>query len=170
MFNGESLQLVYALLLRVYKALEAANVPVRVVFYDVACKLYAVAQGKKNSFPPLTEQVAGLKYLLDGFHRDNHVWCLQHMPHVDPERPENQEWRRHTNSEAAEQLNSWISGRAVAATEMTYARYFVYWHALFREHNAWLVRQQDRLPKRLPHDVIIHASVTPQRSRHPCAH
>ena len=57
---------------------------------------------------------------------------------VDPDHPDNIPLLQFRNSESCEQLNAWISGRIAAALNLTGARFGVYWHALFAEHNEWL--------------------------------
>jgi uncharacterized protein YbaR (Trm112 family) len=138
LWRGESLQLMYALLLRCFKRAREAGLHVSVVFYDNACKLLSVVKAKRASHTPLTEELACVRFLLDGLHRDNHTWCLEHLPEVDPERPENLELREGLNSMVAEEYNSWINERTLPATEMTFAHYHIYWWSLFGEHNEGL--------------------------------
>ena len=49
------------------------------------------------------------------------------MPEVDPEREENMHLVEDVNTQAAEELNSWINERTLPAAEMTFAHYHVYW-------------------------------------------
>ena len=60
------------------------------------------------------------------------------MPEVDPLQPENAKLLANKNTEAAEQLNSWMSGRTASGLEMTRGHFAVYWWALFDAHNEWL--------------------------------
>ena len=78
---------------------------------------------------------------MDGFHKANHVWCLNHLPEVNPDTEENAQLLAGKNTEACEQLNSWINERTAPAREMTPGHFGVYWWALFTEHNNWLGQQ-----------------------------
>ena len=101
-----------------------------------------MARMKAQDFPPWTQTfVEEVSIVLDRFHRDNHTWCLTHMPEVDPLQPANTELLANTNTEACEQLNSWISGRTASGLEMTGGHFAVYWWALFDTHNEWLDHQ-----------------------------
>ena len=111
------------------------------VAYDNACKLSAMATSKAKASPPYTELLSATRFLLDRFHRDNHKWCLTHMPSVDPERPENKKLLENVNTEACEQYNSWISDHTRPACGMSEARFAIYWWVMFLEHNAWLTSQ-----------------------------
>ena len=105
------------------------------VFYDNACKLLAVARAKQDLYPPYTDLFAQLKILLDQFHRNNHVWCLKNLPEVDCQSEANKQWVDGVNSQACEEMNSFINDRTVPSLEMTKGRYYVYWYALFRLKN-----------------------------------
>ena len=107
-------------------ALREKSVVVEAVFYDNACKLLALARSKKNMFPPLTTAFASLKILLDQFHRDNHVWCLKNLPEVDCQSEANEQWVDGVNSQACEDMNSFINDRTVPSLEMTKGRFSVF--------------------------------------------
>ncbi len=123
-------------------ALREKSVVVEAAFYDNACKLLALARSKKNMFPPLTTAFASLKILLDQFHRDNHVWCLENLPVVDCRSEANRQFVDGVNSQACEEMNSFINDRTVPSLEMTKGRYYVYWYALFRMKNARTIEQR----------------------------
>eukprot|EP00959_Pyramimonas_sp_CCMP1952_P441223 9236971-Pyramimonas_sp.AAC.1 len=63
------------------------------------------------------------------------------MPEVDPLRPENEKLLEGKNTEACEQLNSWISGRTRNGLEMTRGHFQMHWWILFDAHNQWLERE-----------------------------
>ena len=53
--------------------------------YDNACKLLSLARVKETQYLPWTKSfVEEVRMVLDRFHRDNHTWCLNNMPEVDP--------------------------------------------------------------------------------------
>jgi hypothetical protein len=160
---GESLQLIYVLVARAYSAMESGGCPPSVVFYDNACKLLALVRAKAHLHPPLTEALAMIRFLLDGLHRDNHTWCLQNLPEVDPEREENLHFREDFNTQAAEEYNSWINERTLAAAEMTGAHYNIYWWSLFNDHNTWLEQQASAFRRRYARG---HMANDPDRPRH----
>ena len=139
LYKGESVQVVYALLLQVIKAFKESGCEAKVAFYDNACKLLAVARRLSSAYQPWTGLASKVRYLLDGFHRDNHTWCLSHMPDVDPERPENLHLSENVNTQACEQYNSWINSHTLPACEMTEGHFHIYWWAMFHEHNKWLL-------------------------------
>ena len=115
---------------------------VEAVFYDNACKLLAVARAKQHLFPPYTDLSAQLKILLDQFHRNNHVWCLKNLPEVDCQSEPNKKWVDGVNSQACEDMNSFINDRTVPSLEMTKGLYYVYWYALFRLKNERTTEQR----------------------------
>ena len=156
LWKGESLQLVYALALRVTKAILAADLKVAVVAYDNACKLLAMARSKKACSPPETGLLALVRFLLDRFHRDNHHWCLKNMPEVDPETPENRKLLENVNTQGCEQLNNWISDHTRPACGMSESRFAIYWWVMFREHNCWLSDQSAALRRRFARDHMQH--------------
>ena len=129
----------YALALRVVKDLHDQGLEPAITAYDNACKLLAMARSKKDCMEPYTQILAKVKFLLDRFHRDNHVWCLENMPEVDPETPSNAELLANVNTQACEQLNSWLTEHTLPACGMTAGRFAIYWWVMFREHNAWLM-------------------------------
>eukprot|EP00959_Pyramimonas_sp_CCMP1952_P096155 2010144-Pyramimonas_sp.AAC.2 len=63
------------------------------------------------------------------------------MPEVDPLRPDNAKLLDKKNTEACEQLNSWISGRTRSGLEMTRGHFQMHWWILFDAHNQWLERE-----------------------------
>ena len=126
------------------------------VFFDLACKLLSVARAKADLFPPLTQEIASLRFLLDGLHRDNHTWCLENLPEVDPEREENLKHREGFNTIACEEYNSWINERTLPATEMTAAHDNIYWWSLFHDHNQWLEEQAAAKRRRYARGNMTH--------------
>ena len=54
------------------------------------------------------------------------------------DQPGNAELLAAKNTQAREQLNSWISGRTSSGLEMTQGHFSVYWWALFDSHNELL--------------------------------
>ena len=148
LLRGESLQLVYAMLLRLTGKLIASGHEPQAVFYDNACKLLAMARSKRACFPPLTENFADMVILLDQLHRDNHEWCLTHLPEVDCRRPEVSRYTVGVDTQACEQFNDFVNDLTPPAREMTAGRYWVYWSAIFRLKNNWQLRQRGDLRQR----------------------
>ena len=144
---------------------------VEAVFYDNACKLLALARSKKNMFPPLTTAFASLKILLDQFHRDNHVWSLKNLPEVDCQSEANEQWVDGVNSQACEEMNSFINYRTVPSLEMTKGRYYVYWYALFRLKNERTMEERALARQRFSRGYILQdpdkvvQKKTPRRAR-----
>ena len=109
--------------------------------YDNECKLLAFALQQRSEFPPYTNHfVDTMLIFLDKFHKDNHTWCLQNMHEVNPESEEVAALIQGRNTEACEQLNSWISHHTLSALEMQPGAFAIYWWSLFAEHNAWVQR------------------------------
>ena len=135
LLRGESLQLVYAMLLLLVGRLKQRGFEPKAIFYDNACKLLAVARAKRSCYPPLTELFADIKILLDKLHRGNHTWCLENLPEVDCCRPEMKQYTDGVDTQACEQLNSFISDCTPPALEMKQGRYLVWWSSLFRLKN-----------------------------------
>ena len=156
LLRGESLQLVYAMLLRLVGKLHVRGYAPQAIFYDNACKLLSMARAKRHCYPPLTEIFAELTILLDQFHRDNHSWCLQHLPEVDCRRPEAKQYTDGVDTQACEQLNSFISDCTTPALEMTQGRYFLWWTALFRLKNAWALSERSKARARFARGYMKH--------------
>ena len=156
LFRGESLQLVYAMLLRLVAKFKVHGHDVQAIIYDNACKLLAVARSKRECFPPLTEVFAALPIILDKLHRDNHKWCLKHLPEVDCKSDENLRFVEGVDTQAAEQLNSFINDRTPPALEMTRGRYSVWWHALFRLRNGRMLSDRANLRARFARGHMKH--------------
>lgn len=116
--------------------MHSKSVRVKAIFYDNACKLFALVRSKKDMCPPMTDMLAKIKILLDQVHRDNHVWCLENLPEVDCKSAANEEFVDGVNTQACEEMNSFINDHTVASLEMTKGRYYIYWYALFRMKNA----------------------------------
>ena len=139
LWRGESLELVYLFLLRLYKDLRDISVTICALGYDNACKLRSLALAKVNAAEPWTKDfVEHVAIVLDRFHKRNHTWCLKNMPEVDPSNPINEAFTKGKNTEACEELNSWISCRTGSSLELSQGRFGVYWWTLFSEHNDWL--------------------------------
>jgi hypothetical protein len=139
LWRGEQLELVYAFLLRFYKDMRIRGVTLECIGYDNACKLLAMARTKRDTIPPWTADfVDKLAIVLDNFHRDNHTWCLVHMKEVDPQNKTNVPLLADKNTEACEQLNSWITLRTRASFELPPGRFLIYWWMLLSAHNEWL--------------------------------
>ena len=147
--RGESIEIVYIFVLKLYKDAVDLGMCICGLGYDNACTLLKVARAKEGACLPWTRTlVQELVFVLDRFHRDNHTWCLQHMPEVDPLTPANAKLLESRNTEACEQLNSWINVRTSSGLEMTRSRFHVYWWVLFDGHNTWLQRQADAKRRR----------------------
>jgi len=150
------LQLVYAILLRLVAKFKARGHDVQAIIYDNACKLLAVALAKRQCFPPLTELFATLAIILDGLHRDNHKWCLKNLPQVDCKSDENQRFTKGVDSQACEQLNSFISDRTPPSLEMTQGRFLLWWNIIFRLRNARILSERAKLRARFARGYIKH--------------
>ena len=73
-------------------------------------------------------------------------WCLKHMPEVDPKTPSNQELLHAKNTEACEQLNSWIHYRTRSFV-WCFIWFFVMWFHIFleRRFTPYLGQQQETI-------------------------
>lgn len=163
MWRGEQLELVYVFTLRVYKDLRELGAVLKVLGYDNACKLLLHARSRRHERPPLTEQfVDDLTFVLDNFHRGNHTWCLQHLPEVDPKRAENQQLMGNKNTEACEQLNSWITCRTRSSLDMPPGRFMVYWWTLLSDHNDWLETEAACMRRRFARGNMQHDPDVPR--------
>ncbi|CAK0804109.1 unnamed protein product, partial [Prorocentrum cordatum] len=119
--RGESIEVVYAFALRLHKApgTSAASY-IGWLGYVNACELLSMARVKKDGFLPWTKSLAEeVRIILDGFHRDNHAWCLNALREVDPLQPANVKFLALKNTEACEQFSAWISPRTRMCLEMT---------------------------------------------------
>ncbi|CAK0826263.1 unnamed protein product [Prorocentrum cordatum] len=142
LFRGESIELLYAFALRLHKDGRELGFVIAALGYDNARKLLSLARVKETQYLPWTKSfVEEVRMVLDRFHRDNHTWCLNNMPEVDPLRPDNAKLLEKKNTEACEQLNSWISGRARNGLEMTRGHFQMHWWILFDARNQWLERE-----------------------------
>ena len=66
------------------------GVAVRCLAYDNACHLLQKARENRHVAGDISRSFASdLAIVLDNFHRDNHKWCLQHLPEVDPKHAAN---------------------------------------------------------------------------------
>ena len=155
--RGETTESVYLFVLRLHKASAGLGVAIRVIGYDNACKLLAYARLKEAEHLPWTRSlVQEITFVLDRFHRDNHTWCLDAMPEVDPETPDNAKLLEARNTEACEEMNAWISGRTGSMLEFTQGHAQIYWWALFHAQNEWLERQADAKRRRFSRGGLKH--------------
>ena len=116
---GEQLDLVYAFSLNFEKDMTQRGVAVRCLAYDNACHLLQKARDNRHVAGDISRSLASdLAIVLDNFHRDNHTWCLQHLPQVDPKHPANTALLEGKNTQACEQLNSWITHRTKSSLDM----------------------------------------------------
>ena len=95
-------------------------------FYNNACKFLVLVRTKKILLPPPAIRLAFLKILLDSLRRNIYVWCLKNLPEVDCQREANQQWVDGANSQACEDMNSFIHDRTVPSVEMTKGRIYVF--------------------------------------------
>ena len=157
LWRGEAIEVVYLFFLRLYKDLATLKVFIQVIGYDNACQLLAFARTKREHHAPWTQEfVDNVKMILDGFHKGNHTWCLENLPEVNPDNKENAKLMEGKNSEACEQLNSWISRHTASCLEMTPGRFAVYWWVLFREHNSDLEEQAASKRRRFARGGMKH--------------
>ena len=163
-YRGESLQLIYAELLGLLQRLQQRNRKIDLVLYDNACKLLTVARAKRHCHPPLTETLAQTKFCLDAFHRNNHVWCLQHLPEVDPQTAENQTVMSGINSQACEEYNCFLTNHTPVALEMTGGRYHIYYWTLARLKNDRLLSERAKLRARFARGFMQQDPDVPRQS------
>lgn len=156
MWRGEQLELVYVFLLQFFKDMQKRGVSISCVAYDNACKLWKTVQEKKDSRPPWSTRFAEIGLVLDHFHKRNHTWCLANLPQTNPDAPENVKLLKNKNTEACEQLNSWITARTKSSLEMPPGRFTIYWRTLFQQHNVWLEAEADCLRKRFAKGKMQH--------------
>ena len=62
---------------------------------------------------------------------------MTNRPSVDPANPDNAKFVEGKNTEACEQLNSWISKRTDSVLELTPGKFGVFWWSLFADKNKW---------------------------------
>eukprot|EP00972_Heterocapsa_arctica_P083062 12238549-Heterocapsa_arctica.AAC.1 len=72
------------------------------------------------------------------------------MPEVSPDTDEVAGLLQEQNTQACEQLNAWISRHTLSGLEMPPGKFYIYWWALFAEHNAWLEKQGSRERRQIP--------------------
>ena len=156
MWRGEQIELVYVFLLQLVKSLKERGVSVAVIGYDNACKLWKCAHERKDASPPWSASFLDVAVVLDHFHKRNHTWCLRHLPQVDPDTAANAALLANKNTEACEQLNSWISGRTKSSLEMPPGRFAIYWWTLFQQHNDWLQTEAACLRRRFARGNMRH--------------
>ena len=117
-----------------------------VVFFDNACALLRFARNQKRADrTPVARVMRALHYMLDIWHRDDHVKCLEDpvlAAELDPRHEDNEGLRRAVNTEACEQAFSFID----RCTYMTYGMgaglFHVYVYLLLDMENAKLVRRR----------------------------
>lgn len=148
MWRGEQIDLVYVFLLQIVKDLKAQGVSASSIAYDNACKLWQKAQDHKTLREPWSNALAEAAIVLDHFHKKNHTWCLKHLPQVNPDEGRNKQLLANKNTEACEQLNSWITARTKSSLEMPPGRFAIYWWTLLQRHNAWLDTESACLRRR----------------------
>ena len=162
MWRGEQIELVYVFLLQFMKDMKERGVTIAVIGYDNACKLWKCTQKEKDKRPPWSSAFADTALVLDHFHKRNHSWCLKNLPQVNPDTVENMALLKNKNTEACEQLNSWITGRTKSSLEMPPGRFAIYWWALFQQHNDWLETEAGCLRRRFAKGKMQH---DPDKSR-----
>ena len=164
MWRGEQLELVYAFLLQFYKDLYSVGIFLQSLGYDNACKLLAVARKNQDRHLPWSKSfVEDVAIVLDNFHRRNHTWCLKNMPEVDPLGEKNAALLAGKNTEACEQLNSWINSRSRSALEMPPGRFMIYWWTLLVSHNEWLEAEAACMRRRFAKGGLQHDPDVPRR-------
>jgi hypothetical protein len=165
MWRGEQLELVYIFCLRVFRDLRLLGHVLLGFGYDNASKLLALARARRDQSPPLTAEFAdSLAFILDNFHRQNHTWCLQHMPEVGPKTDKDKALLGHKHTEACEQYNSWITARTRTSLEMPPGRFAIYWWTNVREHNRWLGEDQECLRRWYARGRMKHNPDVPRSS------
>lgn len=112
MWRGEQIELVYVFLVQFVKDMADRGVTVTTIGCDNACKLWKCAQKQEDyNRPPYSTALTNVALVLDHFHKRNHTWRLKNLPEVNPDTAGNAALLQNKNTEAFEQLSSWISGR-----------------------------------------------------------
>ena len=73
---------------------------------------------------------------------------MKHLPQVNPDEGRNKQLLANKNTEACEQLNSWITAPTKSSVEMPPGRFAIYWWTLLQRHNAWLDTESACLRRR----------------------
>lgn len=162
--RGESIEHVYIFALKLHRDAQSLGMCIAALGYDNACKLLLLARSKAQDCLPWTQSfVEEIRIVLDRFHRDNHTWCLANLPEVDPSIEENADLLQDRNTEACEQLNSWISGRTHCVLEMTRGHFQLFWWILFDAHNRWLEEEAECKRRRYARGGLKH---DPDKPKH----
>ena len=110
LWRGESIEVMYVFFLCLHKGFKSLGLQVDVIGYDNACRVLAFARSVKDRQPPWTSEFAeNVNMVLDNFHKGNHTWCLANLPEVNPDTETNAKLLHGKNTEACEQLSSWIT-------------------------------------------------------------
>ena len=151
------MEVMYLFFLQLFKDLSELRLAIEVIGYDNACQLLAFAKSKRELHKPWSlEFLDKVRMILDGFHKGNHTWCLKNLPEVNPDTEANSKLMAGKKSESCEQLNSWINWHTASGREMTPGHFGVYWWAIFREHNAWIVEQAESKRRRYARGHMKH--------------
>ena len=104
MWHGEQMELVYVFLLQFLKDMQTRGVSISCVAYDNACKLWKTVQLFTNwvGSGPLPQA-------------QSYVVLEESSP--NPDTPQDAALLQNKNTEACEQLNSWITGRTKSSLD-----------------------------------------------------
>ena len=148
--DGEGLADVYVALAEVMDVLlENQRVPLA-IFYDNACALRAFARNQKRiALSPVARWLGACKYLLDIWHRWNHLRaagaCLKDAvlaEEIDPYHEHNRPLARKYNTEACEQAFSWMDQFCPYLLEMGPGSFVAHLTMMMDRRNCAIVRMR----------------------------
>ena len=117
-----------------------------VVFFDNACALLRFARNPRRAErTEVTRIVRDLHFILDIWHRDNHVRCLQDpvlAAEIDPRHEANEPLRGLVNTEACEQAFSFIDRYTYMTYSMGAGLFHVYAYLLLDMENSKLMKRR----------------------------
>ena len=117
-----------------------------VVFFDNACALLRFARNPKRADrTAITKIIRDLHFILDIWHRANHVKCLQDpvlSAEIDPRHANNEDLRGVVNTEACEQAFSFLDRYTYMTYSMGAGLFHVYVYLLLDMENSKLMRHR----------------------------
>lgn len=168
--HAESLTQVYALLSTLVLEDTDVRCPLQYVIYDNACALARFARHPvRKDRTDAAVSLAGLTYVLDGFHQQNHTSCLDpthalHMPEVLRARhPRLQD----VNTQTAEQFFSWLDPFVRSAACMTPSVFRVFVQILIHLFNSFICASHGRRVR--PRPVRVPPPLAGSRARQSAA-
>ena len=150
--EGEGLSDVYVALAEVLQVLLSHGRAPEGIFYDNACALRAfVRNSKRATLSEVAKHMADAKYLLDIWHRWNHLRaanaCLKDpelAKELDPYHENNRELAKTYNTEACEQAFSWLDHFCPYLLEMGPGFFVAHLTMMMDRRNDALVRRRNK--------------------------